>query len=165
MFKVQNFWKILEGPGLSELGKSVLHGDDTSRHFMLISKRIFQSTVPLPVLCTDAVRRVPVGPGDTKNMQDHSDYSGALKTNRSTLDDAGPGKNILTSASDHSLPHSQGKMNHTGSRSSTSPSSQSGDSPKLTMWFSSFYVLPAQLPAATLIAQHTKPRVPGLFKA
>ena len=58
MFKVQNFWKILEGPGHSDLGKSVLHGDHTSRHFVLISTRIFQSTVPLPVLCTDAVRRV-----------------------------------------------------------------------------------------------------------
>lgn len=58
MFKVQNFWKILEGLGLSNLGKSVLHGDDTSWHFMLISTRIFQSTVLLPLLCTDMVRNL-----------------------------------------------------------------------------------------------------------
>ena len=132
---------------------------------MMISNNIFQSTVPLPVLGTDAVSRVTVGPGDTKNVQDHSDHAGALKTNRSTMDDAGPDKNRLNSPSDHSLTHSQGKMNHTGSRSSTSTSSKSGDGTKLTMsWFSSFYMLPAQLPVATLVAQHTKPRMPGLFK-
>ena len=120
---------------------------------MLISKKIFQSTVALPTLCTDAVSRVTVGPGDTKNMHDHSDRAGALNSNGSMLDDAGPGKNILNSPSDHSLPHSQGKMNHTGSHNSTSPSSKSGKSSKLTMsWFSSFYILPTHLPAATLIA-------------
>ena len=132
----------------------------------MISNNIFQSTVPLPVLGTDAVSRVTVGPGDTKNVQDHSDHAGALKTNRSMMDDAGADKNILNSSPfDHSLTHSQGKMNHTGSRSSTSTSSKSGDGTKLTMsWFSSFYMLPAQLPVATLVAQHTKPRMPGLFK-
>lgn len=132
---------------------------------MLISNNIFQSTVLLQVLGTDAVSRVTVGPGDTKNVQDHSDHAGALKTNRSTMDDAGTDKNRLNSPFDHSLTHSQGKMNHTGSRSSTSTSSKSGDGTKLTMsWFSSFYMLPAQLPVATLVAQHTKPRMPGLFK-
>ena len=80
---------------------------------MMISNNIFQSTVPLPVLGTDAVSRVTVGPGDTKNVQDHSDHAGALKTNRSTMDDSGPDKNRLNSPSDHSLTHSQGKMNCT----------------------------------------------------
>ena len=106
---------------------------------------------------SEVAQRLPVGPGNTKNMQDHSDHAGVLRTNRSTLDDASPVRNILNFASGHWLPHSHRKMNHTDSRSSPSRSSQSGDSPKLTMsWFSSFSMLTPQFPAAMLIAQHTK---------
>lgn len=108
----------------------------------------------------ELTQRLPVDPGDTKNMEDHSDHAGALRTNRSMLNDVGPsysGRNRLNSASSHSLPHSQRKMNHTGSWCSTSHCSQSGVSPKLTMsWVSSFSMLTPQLPAAMLIAQHTK---------
>ena len=82
MFKVQNFWKILEGPGLSDFGKSVLPSDNRNTKGARISQCSQQQGIskqsPTPKSRnrrrsdSEVTQRLPASSGISKIMQNHT---------------------------------------------------------------------------------------------